>query len=115
MTEQEIKEAIFGKDQFLGEDRSSEEEQFSGKDQSLGEDRSSEEEQFSGEDQFSGKNGTAGKVSTNDGDNTENVEKPSPDDNAQERARAEINTGIRIISASDRGDELLRKAFGLAG
>jgi hypothetical protein len=82
MTEQEIKEMIFGKDQFLGEDRSSEE------------------------------NGTAGKVSTNDGDITGNVEKPSPD---EERARAEINTGIRIISASDRGDELLRKAFGLAG
>ncbi|MBQ4364234.1 MAG: hypothetical protein II782_09575 [Oscillospiraceae bacterium] len=82
MTEQEIKEMIFGEDQ------------------------SSEEEQFSGE------NGTAGKVSTNDGDNTENVEKPSPD---EEHARAEINTGIRIISASDRGDELLRKAFGLAG
>ena len=94
MTEQEIKEAIFGKDQFSGED------------QSLGKDRSSEEEQPSGE------NGTAGKVSTNDGDNTGNVEKPSPD---EERARAEINTGIRIISASDRGDELLRKAFGLAG
>ena len=97
MTEQEIKEAIFGEDQFSGENQSS------------GEDRSSEEEQFSGE------NGTAGEVSTNDGDNTENVEKLSPDDNAQERARAEINTGIRIISASDRGDELLRKAFGLAG
>ena len=91
MTEQEIKEAIFGKDQSLGEDQSSEEEQFSGE------------------------NGTAGKVSTNDGDITENVEKPSPDDNAQEHARKEINTGIRIISASDRGDELLRKAFGLAG
>ena len=88
MTEQEIKEMIFGKD------------------------RSSEEEQFSGEDRSSEENGTAGKVSTNDGDITENVEKPSPD---EERARAEINTGIRIISASDRGDELLRKAFGLAG
>ena len=88
MTEQEIKEAIFGKDQFSGE------------------------EQSSGEEQPSGENGTAGKVSTNDGDNTGNVEKPSPD---EERARAEINTGIRIISASDRGDELLRKAFGLAG
>ena len=97
MTEQEIKEAIFGEDQFSGED------------QSLGKDRSSEEEQFSGV------NGTVGKVSTNDGDNTGNVEKPSPDDNAQEHTRAEINTGIRIISASDRGDELLRKAFGLAG
>ena len=91
MTEQEIKEAIFGEDQSLGKD------------------------QFSGEEQPSGENGTAGKVSTNDGDNTENVEKLSPDDNAQERARAEINTGIRIISVSDRGDELLRKAFGLAG
>ena len=54
MTEQEIKEAIFGEDQSLGE------------------------------------NGTAGKVSTNDGNITGNVEKPSP-------------------------DELLRKAFGLAG
>ena len=72
-------------------------------------------EMIFGEDQSSEENGTAGKVSTNDGDNTENVEKLSPDDNAQEHTRAEINTGIRIISASDRGDELLRKAFGLAG
>ena len=69
-------------------------------------------EMIFGEDQSSEENGTAGKVSTNDGDNTENVEKPSPD---EEHTRAEINTGIRIISASDRGDELLRKAFGLAG
>ena len=69
-------------------------------------------EMIFGEEQPSGENGTAGKVSTNDGNITGNVEKPSPD---EEHARAEINTGIRIISASDRGDELLRKAFGLAG
>ena len=68
MTDNEIMEAIFGEDQFSGE-------QISGKD--------------------------------------EPDDNPVTEEDEKAASAAEINTGIRIISSSDRGDELLRRAFGL--
>ena len=63
-------------------------------------------DQSSGEDQSPGE-----KISGKD--KPDDAEKAVTEEDVQAASGTEINTGIRIISSSDRGDELLRRAFGI--